>query len=67
MSRAARGKQRSGRSKMKQEERRLVDARITELAERNRQLELEHRLAQAEFEQFDRRTTRELGATPQER
>jgi hypothetical protein len=30
-------------------------------------MELEHRLAEAELERFDRRTARELGATPQDR
>jgi hypothetical protein len=54
--------------RLRQEERRLVEARTLELAEQNRRFELEHRLAEAELERYDRRTaTRELSAQPQDR
>lgn len=51
--------------KLKQEERRLIEARTIELAEQHRLLELEYRLGRAEPVRSDQRTTRDIGATPQ--
>jgi hypothetical protein len=51
---------------LRQEERKLIEAHTKQLEEQNRRMELEFRQAELELERFDRRTTRELGATPQD-